>query len=86
MVALPDLSTANDTFSHTILVQRLHARLGLSGLALVQLLSYRQGIAHKLSTLTNQPARSMSLNLLYITEGSVLGPLLFCIYTLSLET
>ena len=82
LVALLDLSAAFDTVSHAILLQRLHARLGLSGSALAWLTSYLPGRTQAVHINgSTSPAHELKSG---VPQGSVLGPLLFCIYTLPL--
>ena len=72
-----DLSAAFDTLDHTLLLQRLHAEIGLDGSTLVWFSSYLAcrsqqvlvGVGHALSAETPL--------LCGVPQGSVLGPLLF---------
>ena len=77
LVALLDLSAAFDAVSHTILLQRLYARLGLSGSALAWLTSYLQGRTQAVHINgSTSPAHELKTG---VPQGSVLGPLPFCI-------
>ncbi len=81
MIAL-DLSAAFDTVDHEILLKRLHTYLGISGVALQWLRSY---LTHRQQMVTIQGSYSPSQELRYgVPQGSVLGPVLFNIYTLPL--
>ncbi len=82
LVVLLDQSAAFDTVSHTILLHRLHARLGLSGSALAWFTSYLQGRTQTVRINGSvSPAQDLEFG---VPQGSVLGPLLFSIYTLPL--
>ena len=65
-LVLLDLSSAFDTIDHDILIKRLHYNLGFSGTALAFIYGTK-----------SEPA-----DLQYVVpQGSVLGPILFTIYT-----
>ena len=73
------LSTAFDTIDHTILLDRLNVYYGISELALGWFKSYLSGRTHlvKVGSTLCHPAA-----LLYgVPQGSVLGPILLCLYT-----
>ena len=73
---------AFDTLSHIILLQRLYSRLGLSGSALAWLTSYLQGGTQTVHF--NGSTSSVHELEFGVPQGSVLGPLVFCICTLPL--
>src|SRR3954466_13971600 len=78
-LVLLDLSSAFDTIDHQILLDRLASFYGFSGLALSLLRSYLSDRTHHLVV------QSSSSPTFHITTGvpqsSVLGPLLFSLYT-----
>ena len=74
---LLDLSAAFDTIDHNILLTRLESNFGISGTALSLLSSYLTNRSQ--SVLIGN--HSSSLFLTGVPQGSVLGPLVFCLYT-----
>ena len=79
-LVLLGLSVAFDTLDHDILLKRLEESVGLSGLALRWMDSYLRGRSQSVTTDGNT---SDAASLKYgIPHGSVLGPLLFTIYTI----
>ena len=78
-LTLLDLSATFDTTDHTILLDRLNVYYGLSELALCWFKSYLLGRTHSVkvgSTLSHPAVLHYS-----IPQGSVLGPILFSLYT-----
>ena len=78
-LVLLDLSAAFDTIDHDILNKRLHDNLGLSGAALAWMNSYLRG---RSQSVVINGTKSEPADLQYgVPQGSVLGPILFTIYT-----
>ena len=83
ILLLLDLSAAFDTVHHTILIDRLANRFGLCDLALALFKSYLSDRTHFVSILGAQSVtRSLSCG---VSQGSVLGPILYLFYTSPLE-
>ena len=78
-LTLLDLSAAFDTIDHTILLDRLKVCYGISELALGWFQSYLSGRTHsvKVGNTLSHPAALQYR----IPQGSVLGPILFSLYT-----
>ena len=75
VLVLLDLSAAFDTLDHTLLLQRLHAEIGLDGSALDWFSSY---LSCRSQQVLVGHALSAEMPLLCrVPQGSVLGPLLF---------
>ena len=82
LLVLLDLSAAFDTVDHDILMDRLHSCIGLRCQALQWFSSYIHG--RSFAVFLNGTS-SDSITLEYgVPQGSVLGPILFTIYTLPL--
>ncbi len=74
-----DLSAAFDTVDHDVLLSRLNSRFGITGIALEWFRSY---ISERTCYVGIHGAHSEISSLQYgLPQGSVLGPLLFCMYT-----
>ena len=82
MLLMLDLSAAFDTVDHTILINRIENRLGITGTALKWFKSY---LADRKYRVVLDGVSSNHTNLdCGVPQGSVLGPILFTIYTLPL--
>ena len=79
MLILLDLSAAFDTIDHRILISRLETRCGLKGTALAWFTSY---LKDRTQSVMINDQQSQPVKLKYgVPQGSVLGPILFTIYT-----
>ena len=76
---LLDLSAAFDTLDHTLLLQRLHAEIGLDGSALDWFSSYLS--CRSQQVLVGHALSAETPLLCGVPRGSVLGPLLLSLYT-----
>ena len=76
---LLDLSAAFDTLDHTLLLQRLHAEIGLDGSAFDWFSSYLS--CRSQQVLVGHALSAETPLLCGVPQGSVLGPLLFSLYT-----
>ena len=78
-LVLLDLSAAFDTVDHKILIDRLHKDFGISGNVLKWLISYLTGRTFAVIIGSNEGDK---YTLYYgVPQGSLLGPLLFILYT-----
>ena len=78
-IVLLDLSAAFDTVDHSILLGRLKSSFGIAGTALEWLKSY---LSDRYQYVTINGARSEKTKLRWgVPQGSVLGPILFIMYT-----
>src|SRR5437899_2372996 len=79
-----DLSAAFDTIDHNILLERLSSWFGISGSVLNWFSSYLMG---RTLSVKVQEYSSSPTNLNYgVPQGSVLGPILFNLYTTPLSS
>ena len=79
LLTLLDLSAAFDTIDHTILVKRLETTLGVSGTALRWFKSYLDNRYQSVRVGTETSDKSLLR--FGVPQGSVLGPVLFTLYT-----
>ena len=83
LLIMLDLSAAFDTIDHEILLHRLKFRFGITGTVLSWFRSY---LADRSQRVKVGSATSSSLRMKYgVPQGSVLGPILFTLYTAPLE-
>ena len=79
IIVLIDFSSAFDTIEHTTLTNRLLHQFGISGTVLKWITSYLTDRSHVVSVLKS--ASDIFLDNCGVPQGSVLGPLLFILYT-----
>ena len=82
-LCLLDLSAAFDTIDHSILIERLSSWFGMSGTVLNWIKSF---LVLGLFMLRLKILNLLFSALLWCSSGSVLGPLLFTLYTTPLST
>lgn len=78
-LVLLDLSAAFDTIDHEILISRLRRQFGIQDIALEWLISYLSDRTQAVTVMsTSSPEHNVTIG---VPQGSVLGPLLFTLYT-----
>ena len=83
-LTLLDLSAAFDTIDHGILLRRLTDWFGIEGVALDWVVSY---LTNRSQSININGTLSIPFTLLFgVPQGSVLGPLLFILYTTPLSS
>ena len=82
LMAFLDLSAAFDTVDHSMLLSRLQSMFGVSGDELSWFASYLSGRTQSVSSvMSNERVLKFC-----VPQGSVLGPQLYCDYTIPLGT
>ena len=82
ILVLLDLSAAFDTIDHETLIRQLSIRLGIKGVPLSWFRSYLSKRSQ--AVFINHTTSQIVILLFGVPQGSVLGPILFTIYTIPL--
>ena len=83
VLILLDLSAAFDAFDHNILLHRLEHAFGITGTTLSWIRSY---LSDRDQTVVVNGLKSEPFRFLYgVPQGSVIGPILFVLYTKPLD-
>ena len=83
ILVLLDLSAAFDTVNHVLLLSRLEKRFGITGTVLTLFRSYLSSRAQLVNI--NQSYSTKRDLLVGVPQGSVLGPLLYLLYTVPIS-